>query len=207
MSQQLVVGKQAGSRMPVYQKILMIVNKQNSNRKICGAFYELPGSKSRLFMGCQASELNHLSKPFKMGLQLTNHRFNYEKFRVCKRLTCQAFDGSCQDYLDRSGLLDEGRLTRGFRWIHQASKPWLDSQLRGSFQTLCCFAKKSPQVTLWAMLSVCLCLSLYCVQYSLWLHKFFLVWLKCLSRGVDVVQTWPSPLVIFFIFMQLLNPV
>ena len=100
MSQQLVVGKQAGSRMPVYQKILMIVNKQNSNRKICEAFYELPGSKSRLFMGCQASELNHLTKPFKMGLQLTYHRFNYDKFRVCKRLTCQTFDGSYQVYLD-----------------------------------------------------------------------------------------------------------
>ena len=146
-------------------------------------------------MGCQAAELNHFAKPFKMGLQLTNRRFNYDTFRVCKRLTCQMFDGSYQDYLDRSGLLDEGRLTWGFRWIHQASKPWLDSQLRGSFQTLCCFAKKSPQVTLWAMLSVCLCLSLYCVQYSLWLHKFFLVWLKCLSRGVAVVQTWVSCLI------------
>ena len=89
--------------------------KTNSNRKICEAFYELLGSKSRLFMGCQASELNHLTKPFKMGLQLTNHRFNYDKFRVCKRLTCQTFDGSYQDYLDRSGLLDEGRLTRVFR--------------------------------------------------------------------------------------------
>ena len=158
-------------------------------------------------MGCQAAELNHLTKPFKMDLQLTNHRFNFDKFRVCIRLTCQTFGGSCQDYLDRSGLLDEGRLTRGFRWIHQASKPWLDSQLWGSFQTLCCFAKKSPRVTLWAMLSVCLCLSLYGVQYSLWLHKFFLVWLKCLLRGVAVVQTWPSPLVIFFISMQLLKPV
>ena len=115
MCQQLVVGKQAGSRTPVYQKILMIVNKQNSNRKICEAFYELPGSKSRLFMGCQASELNHLTKPFKMGLQLTNHHFNFDKFRVYIRLTCQTFGGSYQDYLDRSGLLDEGRLTRGFR--------------------------------------------------------------------------------------------
>ena len=201
MCQQLVIGKQVGSRTPVYQKILMIVNKQNSNRKICEAFYELPGSKSRLFMGCQASELNHLSKAFKMGLQLINHRYNCDKFRVCKRLTCQTFDGSCQDYLDRSGLLDEGRLTRGFRWIHQASKPWLDSQLRGSFQTLCCFAKKSPQVNLWAMLSVCLCLSLYYVQHSLWLHNFSLYGLECLSRGVAEVQTWPSPLVIFFISM------
>ena len=155
------------------------------------------------FHGLPGLWVKPLTKPFKMGLQLTNHRFNYDKFRVCKRLTCQTFDGSCQDYLDRSGLLDEGRLTRGFRWIHQASKSWLDSQLRGSFQTLCCFAKKSPQVTLWAMLSVCLCLSLY----SVWLHKFVLVWLKSLSRGVAVVQTWPSPLVIFYIFMQLLKPV
>ena len=97
------------------KKIVMIVNKQNSNGKICEAFYELPGSKSRLFMGCQAFELNHLTKPFKMGLQLTNHRFNFEKFRVYKRLTCQTFDGSYQDYLDRSGLLDEGRLTQVFR--------------------------------------------------------------------------------------------
>ena len=153
----------------------MIVNKLNSNTKICEAFYELPGSKSRLFMGCQASELNHLTKPFKMGLQLTNHRFNYDKFRVCKRLTCQTFDGSCQDYLDRSGLLDEGRLTRGFRWIHQASKPWLDSQLQGSFQTLCCFCTKSPQVTLWAVLSGCPCLSLCFVQHSLWPHIFSFV--------------------------------
>ena len=158
-------------------------------------------------MGFQASELNHLTKPFKMGLQLTNHRFNFDTFRVYKRLTCQTFDGSYHDYLDRSGLLDEGKLTRVFRWIHQASKPWLDSQLWGSFQTLCSFAKKSPQVTLWAMLSVCLCLSLYSAQYSLWLHKFVIVWLKSLSRGVAVVQTWPCPLVIFFIFMQLLNPV
>ena len=78
-------------------------------------FYELPGSKSRLFMGCQAAELNHLTKPFKMGLQLTNRHFNFDKFRVCKRLICQTFGGSHQDYLDMSGLLDEGRLTRGFR--------------------------------------------------------------------------------------------
>ena len=66
-------------------------------------------------MGCQAAELNHLTKPFKMDLQLTNRCFNFDKFRVCIRLTCQMFGGSCQDYLDRSGLLDEGRLTRGFR--------------------------------------------------------------------------------------------
>ena len=70
---------------------------------------------SRLFMGCQATELNHFTKPFKMDLTLTNHHFNFDKFRVCLRLTYQTFDGSYQDYLDRSGLLDEGRLTRGFR--------------------------------------------------------------------------------------------
>ena len=115
MCQQLVVEKQVGPRTPVYQKILMIFNKQKSNRKICKDFYELPGSKLRLFMGFQASELNHLTKPFKMGLQLTNHHFNCDKFRVYKRLTCQTFDGSYQDYLDRSGLLDEGRLTPVFR--------------------------------------------------------------------------------------------
>ena len=71
----------------------MIVNKQNSNRKICEAFYELPGSKSRLFMGCQASELNHLTKPFKMDLQLTNHRFNFDKCRVSMRVTVKRSEG------------------------------------------------------------------------------------------------------------------
>ena len=66
-------------------------------------------------MDCQATELNHFAKPFKMGLQLTNRCFNFGKFRVYIRLTCQTFGGSCQDYLDRIGLLDEGRLTWGFR--------------------------------------------------------------------------------------------
>ena len=50
-------------------------------------------------MGCQATELNHFTKPFKMDLTLTNHRFNFDKFRVCIRLTCQMFGGSYQDYL------------------------------------------------------------------------------------------------------------
>ena len=66
-------------------------------------------------MGCQATELNHFAKPFKMGLQLTNRHFNFDKFRVSMRVTVKRSAGSCQDYLDRSGLLDEGRLTRGFR--------------------------------------------------------------------------------------------
>ena len=74
-------------------------------------------------MGCQAAELNHLTKPFKMGLQLTNRRFNFDKFRVCIRLTCQTFGGSYQDYLDGSGLLDEGRLTRGFKTAIWAGPP------------------------------------------------------------------------------------
>ena len=33
-------------------------------------------------MGCQAAELNHFAKPFKMDLTLTNRRFNFDKFRV-----------------------------------------------------------------------------------------------------------------------------
>ena len=63
------------------------------------AFHGLPGPKSRLSMGCQATELNHFTKPFKMDLTLTNRRFNFDKFRVCIRLTCQTFGGSYQDYL------------------------------------------------------------------------------------------------------------
>ena len=55
--------------------------------------------KTRLFMGCQATELNHFTKPYKMDLTLTNRHFNYDKFRVFIRLTCQTFDGSNQDYL------------------------------------------------------------------------------------------------------------
>jgi len=50
-------------------------------------------------MGCQASELNHFTKPYKMDLTLTNRHFNYDKFRVFIRLTCQTFGGSFQDYL------------------------------------------------------------------------------------------------------------
>ena len=50
-------------------------------------------------MGCQATGLNHFAKPYKMVLTLTNHHFNYYKFRVFIRLTWQMFDGSYQDYL------------------------------------------------------------------------------------------------------------
>ena len=50
-------------------------------------------------MGCQATELNHFTKPFKIDRTLTNHHFNFDKFRVCIRLTCQMFAGSYQDYL------------------------------------------------------------------------------------------------------------
>ena len=62
-------------------------------------FQGLPGPNSRLFMGCQAAELNHFAKLFKMSLQLTNRHFNFDKFKVCIRLTCQTFGGSYQDYL------------------------------------------------------------------------------------------------------------
>ena len=89
--------------------------KKQTRNHVVQAFQGLPGANSRLLMGCQAIELNHFAKPFKMGLQLTNRHFNFDKFRVCIRLTCQTIGGLWQDYLDRSGLLDEGGLTRGFR--------------------------------------------------------------------------------------------
>ena len=44
-------------------------------------------------MGCQAAELNHLTKPFKMGLQLTKHRFNFDKFKVSMRVTVKRSEG------------------------------------------------------------------------------------------------------------------
>ena len=44
-------------------------------------------------MGCQATELNYLTKPFKMDLQLTNHRFNFDKFRVSMRVTVKRSEG------------------------------------------------------------------------------------------------------------------
>ena len=148
-----MVGKQARSRMLVDQKILMIINKQNSNRKICEAFYELPGSKSRLFMGCHASELNHLTKPFKMGLQLTNHRFNYDKFRVCKRLTCQMFGESFQEYL--VGVAGKQRQDNPDFF---GEYTWHPSLLQGS--TKLCSLTRSPQVIyFWAVLAGYLCLS------------------------------------------------
>ena len=65
-------------------------------------------------MGCQATELNHFTKPYKMDLTLTNRHFNYDKFRVFIRLTCKTFDGSSRDYLGGVTYL-KGRITRGFR--------------------------------------------------------------------------------------------
>ena len=56
-------------------------------------------------MGCQATELNHFAKPYKMDLTLTNHHFNYYKFRVFIRLACQTFDRSYQDYLGEVAYL------------------------------------------------------------------------------------------------------
>ena len=70
-----------------------------NKKRTCEAFHGLLGPKSRLFMGCQATELNHFTKPFKMDLTLTNRHFNFDKFRVYIRLTCQTFGGSYQDYL------------------------------------------------------------------------------------------------------------
>ena len=44
--------------------------KTTNPKEIYKAFHGLPGPKSRLFMGCQAAELNHFAKPFKMDLNL-----------------------------------------------------------------------------------------------------------------------------------------
>ena len=44
-------------------------------------------------MGCQAIELNHFAKPYKMDLTLTNRQFNYDKFRVFVRLTVKRSTG------------------------------------------------------------------------------------------------------------------
>ena len=52
-------------------------------------------------MGCQATELTILQSLYKMDLTSINHHFNYDKFRVFIRLTCQTFDGSYQDYLGK----------------------------------------------------------------------------------------------------------
>ena len=49
-------------------------------------------------MGCQATELNHFSKPFKMDLTLTNRRFNFDKFRVYEIDLSNV--RRVQDYLD-----------------------------------------------------------------------------------------------------------
>ena len=76
-------------------------------------------------MGCQAAELNHFTKPVKMDLTLTNRHFNVDKFRVCIRLTFVYVRRVVLGLPGRSDLLDAGRLIRGFRCIHQASKPCL----------------------------------------------------------------------------------
>ena len=49
-------------------------------------------------MGRTATELN-LHANLIAGPHMTNRRFNFDKFRVCIRLTCQKYDGSFQDYL------------------------------------------------------------------------------------------------------------
>ena len=44
-------------------------------------------------MSFQAAKLNHLTKPFKIDLQLANHRFNFDKFRVSMRVTVKCSEG------------------------------------------------------------------------------------------------------------------
>ena len=67
---------------------------QNSNEnRVVEAFWGLPGPNARLFVGCQATELNHLTKPFMIDLQLASHRFNFDKFRVSRRVTVKRSEG------------------------------------------------------------------------------------------------------------------
>ena len=67
---------------------------QNSNEnRVVEAFWGLPGPNARLFVGLQATELNHLTRHFKMDLQLTNHRFNFDKCRVSMRVTIKRSEG------------------------------------------------------------------------------------------------------------------
>ena len=91
---------------------------------------------------CQTTKISSQRKS--LDLQLTNRHFNFDKFRVCIRLTYQTFGRSCQDYLDSSGLLEKGRLTRGFRWIHQASKPCLIAYYKGPFKLFVVVHKEPP---------------------------------------------------------------
>ena len=51
------------------------MKNSKSKKEIYKAFHGLPSPKSRLFMGCQATELNHFSKPFKMDLNLNQSLF------------------------------------------------------------------------------------------------------------------------------------
>ena len=41
----------------------------------------------------QATELNHLTKPFKIDLQLANHRWKFDKCRVSRRVTVKRSEG------------------------------------------------------------------------------------------------------------------
>ena len=56
-------------------------------------FWGAARPKFEAFVGYQATELNHLTKPFKMDLQLTNHRFNFDKCRVSMRVTVKRSEG------------------------------------------------------------------------------------------------------------------
>ena len=49
--------------------------------------------KFEAFHGLPGAELNHLTKPFKMALQLTNHRFNFDKCRVSMRVIVKRSEG------------------------------------------------------------------------------------------------------------------
>ena len=49
--------------------------------------------KFEAFHGLPGRRVNHLTNPFKMDLQLTNHHFNFDKFRVSMRVTVKHSEG------------------------------------------------------------------------------------------------------------------
>jgi len=74
-------------------KIGLKFSQSSNENRVVEAFWGLPGPNARLFVGCQATELNHLTKPFKIDLQLANHRLNFDNCMVSRRVTVKRLEG------------------------------------------------------------------------------------------------------------------